>query len=345
MATQILAQQEDVCDSGLDILCDWVLDVTGSEQIAEAADWFVERPLKILLLFVAAYVLNWLVRRAIRKSVKRMVADREVKRIARESEEVGDGRFAEDDEKAARKARQLAARADRSKQRAQTLGTVLESTASVVIYAIAALIALSEFEINLGPLIAGAGVVGIALGFGAQAIVRDFLAGIFIIVEDQYGVGDVVDLGDASGVVEEISLRITQLRDVEGTVWYVPNGEVRRVANKSQLWARAVLDIEVAYDTDIDHARRVIMDAAASVWRDQLENATILEEPEIWGVERFGESAVAIRLVVKTEPGEQWAASREIRQRVKAAFDAEGITIPFPQRVVWQAHEEPAPTA
>jgi len=205
----------------------------------------------------------------------------------------------------------------------------------------AALISLGEFDINLGPLIAGAGVIGIALGFGAQTVVRDFLAGIFMIIEDQYGVGDFVDLGDAEGIVEAISLRTTQLRDVEGSVWYVPNGEVRRVANKSQLWARAVLDVNVAYDTDVDHATRVIKEAASTVWRDGLEIATILEEPEIWGIQRLGESAVTIRLVVKTEPGEQWAAKREIRRRIKKAFDKEGIVIPFPQRVVWHATAEP----
>jgi small-conductance mechanosensitive channel len=126
-------------------------------------------------------------------------------------------------------------------------------------------------------------------------------------------------------------------------VWHFPNGEIRRVANKSQLWARSVLDIEVAYDTDLAHAKDVIQQTADSVWHDRLEHATILEGPEIWGVERFGESAVAIRLVVKTEPGEQWAASREIRERIKTAFDAEGIVIPFPQQVVWHAAAEPAP--
>lgn len=347
MAKEILAQAEvdDVCDAGSDIICDWVLDVTDSEQLAEATDWFVERPLKILFLFLVAFVVNRLVRRAIRRGVARMVADREEERVAHEEQDVGAGRFGDPGEKATFKSGQLLARADRSKQRAETLGSVFESTASVVIYSIAALMALSEFDINLGPLIAGAGIAGIALGFGAQAIVRDFLAGTFMLIEDQYGVGDVVDLGDATGVVEEVSLRTTRIRDVEGTVWYFPNGEVLRVGNKSQQWARSVLDIEVAYDTDIDHAKRVILEAAAAVWRDQPENATILEEPEIWGVERFGESAVAIRLVVKTEPGEQWAASREIRQRLKKAFDAEGIVIPFPQRVVWQASAERAPTA
>lgn len=346
MNTEILAQvqENDVCDAQMDILCDWVLDVTNNEQLAESIDWLVERPLKVLFIFLVAFVVNWLVRRAIRGGVDRMVRDREAKRVAREAQGVADGRFATQSQKAIVKTEQLQASADRSKQNAATLGSVLESTATVVIFSIAALIALGEFDINLAPLIAGAGVIGIALGFGAQTVVRDFLAGTFMIIEDQYGVGDFVDLGDAEGIVEGISLRTTQLRDLEGSVWYVPNGEVRRVANKSQLWARAVLDIDIAYDTDIEQATRVIKEAAGAVWREGLEIATILEEPEIWGIQRFGESAVTIRLVVKTEPGEQWAAKREIRRRIKAAFDDEGIVIPFPQRVVWQATPEPAPS-
>ena len=161
-------------------------------------------------------------------------------------------------------------------------------------------------------------------------------AGVLLVVV----LGDIVDLGEASGVVEAISLRTTQLRDVNGTVWYVPNGEILRVANKSQQWARAVLDIEVAYDTDIDHAKRVIKEVADSVWDEHLAKATIIEEPEIWGVEMFGENAIAIRLVVKTEPGEQFNTAREIRGRLVKAFDREGIEIPFPQRVIWTRQKE-----
>jgi small conductance mechanosensitive channel len=165
-----------------------------------------------------------------------------------------------------------------------------------------------------------------------------------MLVEDQYGVGDVIDVGDATGVVEEISLRTTRLRDVDGTVWFVPNGEIRRIGNKSQQWARAVLDVEVAYDTDIEVASEVIKRVADSVWHDELEHATVLEEPEIWGVQEFGASAIAIRLVLKVEPGEQWATAREVRKRLKAVFDTEGIEIPFPQRTVWMHTMPPAPS-
>lgn len=345
MATEIVAQgsESEVCDAGSDILCDVVLESTGNERLAEVVDWLMERPLKIIILFALAFVANRLVRRTIQRAVDRMVADRHEARLAREELEVEDGRFQDFDQKALAKAGELLAREERSQQRARTLGSVLQSTATVTIYTVAALIALSEFDINLGPLIAGAGIVGIAVGFGAQSLVEDFLTGIFMIVEDQYGVGDIVNLGEATGVVEQISLRTTRIRDVEGTVWFFPNGQISRVANKSQLWARSVLDIEVAYDTDIEHAKRVIKEAADVVWQARLPDATILEEPEIWGVEQFGESAIAIRLVVKTEPGEQWIAARAIRQYIKEAFDAEGIVIPFPQRVIWQQSTDPSP--
>jgi small conductance mechanosensitive channel len=156
----------------------------------------------------------------------------------------------------------------------------------------------------------------------------------FMLVEDQYGVDDIVDLGEAMGVVEEVSLRTTRIRDVNGAVWYFPNGEIRRVCNQSQQWARSVLDIAVAYGTDIDRAIAVILEAAESLWQERPEHATLLEKPEVWGVQDLGDDSVAIRLVVKTEPGEQWAAGREIRRRILERFEAAGIEIPFPQRSV-----------
>jgi len=229
----------------------------------------------------------------------------------------------------------MAQATNQAKQRARTIASILKSTSTAVIYTLAILMALGEFDINLGPLIAGAGIAGIAIGFGAQSIVKDFLAGFFMLVEDQYSVGDGVDLGEASGTVEQISLRTTKVRDVNGTLWYIPNGEIRRVGNHSQQWARVVLDIEVAYGTDLDRASQVIKEVADSVWIEHVANATIIEEPEIWGVERFGESAIVMRLACKVEPGEQSATARLIRARLIEAFARAGIEIPFPQRVVW----------
>ena len=176
-----------------------------------------------------------------------------------------------------------------------------------------------------------------AIGFGSQSLVRDFLSGAFILVEDQFGVGDIVDVGEASGTVEAVSLRTTRLRAIDGTVWHVPNGEIRRVGNMSQHWSRALLDIEVAYDTVVEHARAVIKRVADSVWS---EDDGVLEEPELWGVEQLGANGVMLRLVVKTTPSQQWRVSRELRERIKVAFDEEGIEIPFPQQTVWHKPAE-----
>ena len=231
----------------------------------------------------------------------------------------------------------------RAEQRINALTSVLRSIATVVIFLIAIFLILGEVGLNLAPLLAGAGIVGIALGFGAQSLVKDFLSGLFILVEDQFGVGDIVDLDQqTSGTVEAVSLRTTRLRSVDGTVWHVPNGDIRRVGNKSQHWSRALLDVEVAYDTDIDHAKAVIKRVADGLWE---ERDDILEEPEVWGVELLGANAITIRLVVKTRPADQYAVSRELRQRLKEAFDAEGIEIPFPQQVVWQREPRAAQPA
>jgi moderate conductance mechanosensitive channel len=193
---------------------------------------------------------------------------------------------------------------------------------------------LAELEVNLGPILAGAGIAGVALGFGAQSIVKDFLSGMFIVIEDQYGVGDIVDVGEASGVVEEVTLRSTRLRGLDGTTWHVPNGEIRRSGNKSQYWARVVLDVPVAYEADISVASALIKSTADEVWRG-CEAGEILEEPELWGVEDFGDNFIAVRLVMKTLPGSQWTMARTLRARLKQAFDREGFEIPFPQRTVW----------
>jgi len=324
----------DACGDQPGLVCEWVYDLTENEGVAQVVDWVVAKPAKVIFILLLAWIVVRIARRAIDSMINRLIREREEKAEQRRHEEVEDGRFASV-ARAFEKAQLITEQSERSKQRAQALGTVLRSVASLVVYLLAAFIALAEFGVNLGPLIAGAGIAGIALGFGAQTLVKDFLSGIFMLVEDQYGVGDIVDLGDATGVVEEIRLRTTRMRDVHGVVWFIPNGEIRRVGNMSQQWARAVLDVEVAYDTDLSTAASVIKETADTLWRDQLDTATILEEPEIWGVESFGASSIAIRLVLKVEPNEQWAAAREMRKRLKVAFDEAGIEIPFPQRTVW----------
>ncbi len=220
-------------------------------------------------------------------------------------------------------------------RRVETIAALFRSIASATVWSIAVLMALSELGLNLGPLIAGAGIVGVAVGFGAQNLVRDFLSGIFMLMEDQYGVGDVIDAGPAVGTVESISLRTTRIRDVNGTVWHLPNGHIERVGNRSQQWSRVVLDIDVSYRTDITHATDVIKRTAETMCADTAFAKSILSEPEVWGVENLGMDCITIRLVLKTAPHDQLAITRELRARIKEALDEAGIEIPFAQQTVW----------
>ena len=228
----------------------------------------------------------------------------------------------------------------RRRQRLDALSALLDSILGAVVWIAALFIILNvTFGISLAPLLAGAGIVGLALGFGAQDLVKDFISGLFMLAEDQFGVGDVIDVGEATGVVERVSLRTTRLRDVTGTVWHVPNGEIRRVGNMSQEWSRALLDIGVAYGADIDQAAAVIKDVAHQMAGEETYQTLFLAEPEVWGVESLADSTILIRLVIKTQPGEQWAISRELRRRIKLALDEASIEIPFPQRTIWVRHD------
>jgi len=210
---------------------------------------------------------------------------------------------------------------DGKARRVETIAALLRSIASATVWTIAVFMALSEMGLNLGPLIAGAGIVGVAVGFGAQNLVHDFLSGIFMLMEDQYGVGDVIDAGSATGTVESVSLRTTRLRDVNGTVRHLPNGHIERIGNQSQQWSRAVLDVDVSYQTNIGHATEVIKRTAQTMCEDPDFSDSVLAEPEVWGVEDLGPDSVTIRLVLKTAPHEQLTVIRELRARIKAAFD------------------------
>jgi small conductance mechanosensitive channel len=302
---------------------------------AEVSDWIFAKPLTILIIVVVAWVCLRLLRNIIDRFVDSIAhggePSRQIKRRLRRSpiaKTLPSGTL------------DSGAVSLRAAARAQTLGHILKSIASVTVWGIAALMVLAELGVNLAPLIAGAGIAGVALGFGAQSLVKDFLAGIFILVEDQYGVGDIVDLGEESGLrvmgtVESVSMRSTRLRSVEGIVWHVPNGTILRVGNQSQKWARALLDVSVGYGADLDVAQRIIKEQADAVWRDADWSSRVLEEPEVWGVEDLGADGITIRLVVKTQPAEQFKVLRELRFRIKVALDEAGVEIPFPQRTVW----------
>lgn len=306
------------CESG-ETICNAVFDITGNRALADYSDVLIGRPLVLIGLLLLAVTIRWVAHKAIGRIVTRaakgVLPDR-VNLVATE----------------------------RRRQRAEAMGSLFKSVVTGLVVAVFSTMMLSEVGVDIAPIIASAGIVGVALGFGAQSLVKDFLSGVFMIIEDQYGVGDVVDLGEATGVVEAVTLRVTRLRDVNGTVWYVRNGEIARVGNMSQNWARTVLDVNVAYHEDLARVRRVLAEVAHDVWEDEDFKGQVIEEPEVWGVENLGIDGITVRVVLKTTPGEQWVVAREMRQRIKARFDHEGIEMPFPQRVVWNRHD-PATSA
>jgi small conductance mechanosensitive channel len=226
------------------------------------------------------------------------------------------------------------------KKREDTLITVFEGTLKVVIWAAVILMIISEIGVNIGPLLAGAGVVGLAIGFGAQYIIRDFFTGLFIILENQYRVGDVICIQDKCGMVEDINLRMTVIRDVEGAVHHIPNGEIKMATNKTKGFARVNLVIGVAYDTDLEKVKKVVNQVGQEMTKNPEWEDKIIKAPEFIRVDNFGASSVDIKISGEVKPLEQWGVLGELRKRIKIAFDKEGIEIPFPQRVIHQIKDK-----
>jgi small-conductance mechanosensitive channel len=313
-------------------ICGWVYDWTGNQQLANVADWVVGKPSALVGLIFIGLVVRWLLHRLIDRVVLKAEHGVLPDRVSRA---ISGGRMGA----------ALNLREDpgytRRVQRAATMGSLLKSIVTGIVMVVIALMFIAELGYDIAPLIASAGIIGVAIGFGSQALVKDFLSGIFMIFEDQYGVGDEVDLGEAVGTVEAVSLRVTRLRDVNGTVWYVRNGEILRVGNMSQNWARTVLDVNVGYGEDLARVRAVLADVAHDLWEDDDFKGRIIEEPSVWGVQDLGPDAVVVRVALKTAPLEQWAVAREMRQRIKYRFDHEGIEIPFAQRVLWMRDGDP----
>lgn len=311
--------------------------LTGQAGIVQ--DWLHDNasalvgvPLRILLIIVVAALLRAVAKRAITRVVERFIESPEDE-SAQEDEgprSRGSGVLWRDRTRAS----------ERRRQRARTIGSVLSNIAAIVIVVTAMAMVLDQLGIALGPLLASAGVVGLAIGFGAQSLVADYLSGMLIMVEDQYGVGDMVDLGEAVGEVEEVGLRLTRVRDLHGGLWHVRNGEIMRVKNDSQGWARAVLDVSVARDADLDQVRRILQETGRRMRAEPAYRRILLEDPSVWGVQSVGADGVDVRVAVKTVPLQQWAVSRELRERIKKALDAAGIDIPFPQRTIWIRNED-----
>jgi small conductance mechanosensitive channel len=231
-------------------------------------------------------------------------------------------------------------------QRTRTLVHLLRSVGRVVIAVVTLFMVLGALGLQLGPLLAGAGVVGLAVSFGAQSLVKDVISGLFILLENQFGVGDVVRLEGVSGAVERMTLRVVVLRDVHGVVHVIPNGEIKKVSNLTRSWARVVLDVAVSYKEDPDRVMQVMRDEGQKLFEDPRWRPVILEPAEVPGIESFGESGVSIRIWIKTLPLKQWEVARELRRRLKYRFDAESIEIPFPsQTVYWGEGQSPTELA
>jgi small-conductance mechanosensitive channel len=270
-------------------------------------------PLRIALIILGAVVLRWLIHRSIR-GLETAAAARAEEKQRDKPNKVVDAATAADIE--------------RRHQRAMTLGSLLRSVATFTISSVAILTVMAEVNIPVGPLLASAGVGGVALGFGAQALVKDFLSGIFMIIEDQYGVGDLIDTGEAVGTVEEVTLRITRLRDASGVVWFVRNGEIIRIGNKSEGWSVATIDIPVAYDEDPGRVIPLLEEVTERVWADPDLSSKLIEQPSVAGVESVSGGVMTLRIFAKCKPGEQWATPRSIRRMVKATLDEHGIRGP-----------------
>ena len=224
-------------------------------------------------------------------------------------------------------------------QRTRTMGSVLNGFAGWTIGIIVVLMVLADVGVSVTPLIASAGILGAALGFGAQSVVRDVLNGLFMVFEDQLGVGDIVNVGEVSGVVERLGIRVTEIRDVDGTLWFVRNGEILRVGNYSQDWARVVVDLPIPYESDIDAVKDTLLQAAKGFSAKPEWRRKVLEDPEVWGLESISAEALVVRLVLKVRGGEQWTAKRALHEDLKTALDRAGIDLPPLNRAVLDGME------
>ncbi|MFM9370199.1 mechanosensitive ion channel family protein [Streptomyces sp. Da 82-17] len=302
------------------------------QKATNAAGWIEENwsawlgiGLRVVLIIVIATVLRHVIRRTITKLIERM------NRGAQAVDGTALGG--------------LLVNAERRRQRSEAIGSVLRSVASFLILGTAALMILGIFEINLAPLLASAGVAGVALGFGARNLVTDFLSGVFMILEDQYGVGDSIDAGVASGEVIEVGLRVTKLRGDNGEIWYVRNGEVKRIGNLSQGWATAGVDVTVRSDENLAKVRELLTEVGAEMSKDEPWNERLWGPVEVLGLDAVYLDQMVIRVSAKTMPGKALGVERELRWRIKEAFDAAGILIVG--RMVLAAEEDedgnPAP--
>ncbi|HJZ24804.1 MAG TPA: mechanosensitive ion channel family protein, partial [Streptosporangiaceae bacterium] len=328
------------CGDNPGIACRLAWDVTHSTSAAQLVRVYLAGPvsdgLRILFVVVVALVVRALANRVINKITERAatttlpVASAAIRRRRASVPSVPpvpsvpSVPSAAEDTAALSAAAVAAAGTERHEQRARALGSILRSGVSIVVFGIAALTILGDLGFNLTPLLLSTTVLGVALGFGAQNLIRDYLAGILMLVEDHYGVGDTINVKDATGTVEAMTLLTTRLRDVNGVVWHIRNGTIESVGNESQGWSRAVIDYPVPYGEDLARIRALMEQAASSMFSERGWRKLILEKPEVWGAQELSSKEVTMRIVAKTAPMRQWEVARELRARVKAVLDAAG---------------------
>lgn len=306
------ADEVDVVCANQGALCEVLYELTDNEAVAETTAFIVTVPVKIVLIVIGALVLNRIVRRGIRRLTSRLGTA-----TAEHGEAVVTERSVE-----------------RAEERATTVGSLLRSLSTAVIYGCALIMILSVMGISIVPVIASAGVLGLAIGFGAQSVVEDLLRGVFMLAEDQFGVGDRIDVGAVNGHVERVTLRTTVIRDPAGTLWHVPNSQIDRVANEAQKTSRATVDIGVSYLADLDEAMSVLeraaQDAAGDEWSE-----LVARPPEVAGVQELADDSVVIRVNVWVDAGERRRFERHLRRRLKEALDAAQLEMPNRQVDVW----------
>jgi len=284
------------------------------EQIAKWSEnvtpWLLSHGVKILIILIGIIILNRIIKKLIDKAIRVAVVP---------------GKY---DSKAA------------EKKREDTLIMIFNGISRIAILTTGALMILSEIGLKIGPILAGAGIVGLAVGFGGQYLIRDIISGLFIILENQYRVGDVVNFDGTGGLVEDISIRKTTLRDLDGTVHHVPHGEIKKVANLSKSYSRVNLNIGIAYNSNLEHVINVVNQTGNEMAEDPVWKEFITKAPQFLRVDNFADSSIIIKILGETQPIKQWDVTGELRKRIKTAFDREGIEFPFPQVVIHQAKQQ-----
>jgi small-conductance mechanosensitive channel len=300
----------EVCKT--DFVCSRVHAWTGNDWLAASSYVIIVKPLRIIGIILIAMLIRWLLHRAIRRlttSTSRASMPALLRPLKEKTGSAEEGQFIP----------------ERRRQRAEAIGSVLRSFVTAVVFSMAALLVFGELGFNLGPLLASAGIVGVALGFGAQSLVKDLIAGLFMLLEDQYGVGDTVDLGEATGVVETVGLRITTVRDSRGVLWYIRNGEIVRVGNKSQGWAMVVIDIPIGF-VNSEEAMVVLRKAAAEAADHPEHQNEFLEPPDVIGVEQLTVDGATIRTIAKTTADGQVPVQRELRRALTESLETSGLS-------------------